>query len=77
MRGTNRMKAVITGGLLCLMSVPGLVSAQEDVPNIQGRWILNKLRCLPVQNTGKMRGGMTGVPLRMDITVEGNKVTMS
>jgi hypothetical protein len=76
MRSTNRMRTVITGALLCILVVPGFVSAQDDLPNLQGRWTIVRDRCIPPQMTQHTQGGMTGVPIRMDIEMEGNKVTI-
>lgn len=67
---------MLTLALPFLLMAAGSASAQEELPDLQGRWILVKERCVPPQQTGRMRGGLTGVPVRMDITMEGNQVTI-
>ncbi len=76
MTGTNRKGIELAAAFLCLLVLPVAASAQDDLPNFAGRWNLNKARCLPVQETGRMSGGVAGVAVRMDITQEGNKLTI-
>jgi len=70
------MRIVIVGVLLCLLAVPAIISAQDVLPNLQGRWNIAREKCIPPQMTQHTQGGITGVPIRMDIEMEGNKVTI-
>ncbi len=76
MKRMNRGMTGVTAALLCLLALPVAASAQDDLPNFAGRWKLNKARCMPIQQTGEMTGGVAGVAVRMDITQEGNKLTI-
>ncbi|MFC1628213.1 hypothetical protein ACFL3H_03770 [Gemmatimonadota bacterium] len=76
MTGTDRKAIGLTTALLALLVLPGIAAAQADLPDFAGRWNLNKERCIPIQATGQMSGGVAGVAIRMDITQEGNKLTV-